>query len=76
MAFSLDNLKNMSDVKDVWDNLQEKNWQGLFNAVRKVREEKGGNATLDKLEETGQKAKSDGQDFPNSPADLAKMVNR
>lgn len=73
-GMNLDDLKNMDDLKAVWDNLEERNWQGLLNAIRKVREEKGGNQTLDKLQATGEQSKSEGLPFPDSPGDLMKLV--
>lgn len=74
MAFGLNDLINLSDVKDVWGNLEENNWQGLLNAVRKVRDEKGNNETLDKLEEAGRNASSQGTDFPDDLSDLTGLV--
>lgn len=82
MAFNINDVKNLSgiqnmtDIKAVWDNLDQKNWQGLFNAIRKVREEKGNNQTLDKLEDTGRQASDQGADFPTNPAGLAALVNK
>lgn len=75
MSFNLDDLRNIGDIRNVWQNLNEKNWRGLFGAIQKVREEKGNNQTLDKLEQAGKGAESDGNDFPTNPADLAKLLH-
>ena len=76
MALGFDDLKNMDDVKAVWDNLEAHDWQGLFNAIRKVRAERGNNETLDKLEELGQHATHSEQPFPDSPKDLMQLLQR
>lgn len=76
MGFSIGDLKNAGDLKDVWDNLREKDWNGLKEAIQKVREDKGNNETLDKLEGSAQQAQDEGKEFPQSPGDLMKFAGR
>lgn len=75
MAFGLDDLKNAGDIKDVWDNVNPRTWEGFFSAVQTVREAKGDNETLDKLEAAGRAAEAEGHAFPDDPAELATLLH-
>jgi hypothetical protein len=75
MGFSLGSVTaNISELKDVWDNLNAFNWSGLVAAVQKVRQAKGNTGTLDRVENYARNAESEGIDFPGSFHGLAQLV--
>jgi hypothetical protein len=74
MGFDMGQMKNIGDLKDVWGNVKEKNWKGLYSAIRKTREEKGDSETLDKAEQAAHKAEGDGEQFPDNPMQLSSML--
>lgn len=76
MGFGFDDLKNAGDLKAVWDNLREKDWNGLKEAIEKVRQDKGDNESLQKLEGEADKAQGEGKSFPQNPGDLMKLIGR
>lgn len=74
MAFDLGQFKNLGDLKDVWDKLQTKDWNGLIAAIKEVRSEKGDSESLNKAEKKAGQAIAEGKDFPSNPADLAMFL--
>lgn len=76
MGFNLGSVSaNVSELKDVWENLNARNWSALIAAVQNVRQEKGNTGTLDKIENYARGAESEGKDFPQSFNGLAQLVS-
>lgn len=71
MALDLGQFKNLGDLKDVWDKLQTKDWQGLIEAIKNVRSEKGDSESLNKAEKKAGEAIAEGREFPDNPVELA-----
>jgi len=74
MGFDLGQFKNLGDLKDVWDKLQTKDWNGLIAAIKEVRSEKGDSESLNKAEKKAGEAIAEGRDFPDNPASLAAFL--
>ena len=71
MAIDFGQFKDIGDLKDVWDRLQTRDWQGLITAINQVRNEKGDSESLNKAEKKAGEAISEGQDFPGNAMELA-----
>ena len=71
MAFDLGQFKDLGDLKEVWDRLQQKDWNGLIQAIQEVRNERGDSESLNKAEKKAGEALAEGRDFPDNPVELA-----
>lgn len=71
MGFDLGQFKDLGDLKDVWDRMEEKSWASFLEAIHNVRTEKGDSESLNKAEKKAGVAISEGRDFPDNPAELA-----
>lgn len=74
MALDIGQFKDLGDLKDVWDNLKTKDWNGLITAIKEVRSEKGDSESLNKAEKKAGEAIAEGRDFPDNPAELAAFL--
>ena len=74
MAFDLGQFKDLGDLKEVWDRLQQKDWNGLIKAIQEVRDERGDSESLNKAEKKAGEAIAEGRDFPDNPAELASFL--
>ncbi|PLS81605.1 hypothetical protein CYG49_01755 [Candidatus Saccharibacteria bacterium] len=75
MNFNFEQFKNLGDLKEVWNRLQERNWSGLIEAIQEVRDEKGNTEPLTKTEAAAHQAEAEGYDFPQNPIELAKLLS-
>jgi hypothetical protein len=74
MGFDLGQFKNLGDLKNVWDQMPEKSWPGLIEAVQQVRDEKGDSESLNKAEKKAGQGIAEGWDFPDNPMELVKIL--
>lgn len=74
MNVDLGQFKDLGDLKDVWDRLPSKDWQGLIAAIQDVRNESGDSESLNKAEKKAGEALGEGRDFPDNPIALATFL--
>lgn len=71
MSVDFGQFKDMGDLKEVWDKLQSRDWQGLITAINEVRSQNGDSESLNKAEKKAGEALSEGREFPDNPMELA-----
>lgn len=76
MGFNVGDLASVDKLKNVWDNMREKNWAGLLDSIQNTKEEKGSDQTLDKFETNAKRCQEEGQEFPRNLTGLAGLLNR
>lgn len=72
------NLSSLPKLKEVWDDIQDKNWSGLMESLRNHKDDDGGKhkEMLDDVEAKARQAQDEGKEFPNSPEDLMKLIHK
>lgn len=71
---ALEALKNLDDVKKVWDRMEAKDWTSYFLAINEVRVEEGDSEALDKIQALGRQAQDEGKEFPQNLGDLTTLL--
>ena len=72
------NMGSLPKLKEIWDNLQERNWGGLISAIQSHKGDDNGShdELLGQAESAATDAQSKDKPFPDSPQDFLKLLQR